>query len=74
MKQRLTKSKRRQSRRLKKRSFSRKKQRRTQRQRGGADLPVPRGSVVAVDLDPKDAYSVPVLLTKETYEDEVLED
>jgi hypothetical protein len=72
MKRRQSKSKRRQSRRLKKRSFSRR--RRQQRQKGGADLPVPRGSVVAVDLDPKDAYSVPVLLTKETYEEEILED
>lgn len=42
--------------------------------RGGADLPVPEGSVVAVDLDPKDPYSVPVLLSKNVYENEVLED
>ncbi len=42
--------------------------------RGGADLPVPEGSVVGVNLDPKDAYSVPVLVSKATYENEVLED
>jgi hypothetical protein len=60
---------RRQSRRSKRRFLSRRR-----RQRGGADLPVPKGSVVAVDLDPKDAYSVPVLLSKDVYEDEILED
>ena len=42
--------------------------------RGGANLPVPEGSVVGVDLDPKDDYSVPVLVSKSTYEDEILED
>lgn len=71
MKRRQLKS-RRKARRSSKRFLSRK--RRTPRQRGGADLPVPRGSVVAVDLDPKDAYSVPILVSKEMYEEEVLED
>jgi hypothetical protein len=42
--------------------------------RGGANLPVPNGSVVAVELDPKDRYGVPILVSKEIYEDEVLED
>ncbi len=42
--------------------------------RGGFNLPVPEGSVVGVDLDPKDPYSVPVLLSKNRYESEVLED
>lgn len=42
--------------------------------KGGANLPVPEGSVVAVDLDPQDAYSVPVLVNKATYEEEVLEE
>ncbi len=41
--------------------------------RGGADLPVPEGSVVAVSLDPKDNYSVPVLVNKAQFEKEVLE-
>ena len=62
----------------KRRSFSRRarKQRRLsrRRQRGGADLPVPEGSVVGVDLDPKDAYSVPILVRKSKYENEVLKD
>ncbi len=64
----------------KRRSFSRrtKKQRLASRRRrvyrGGADLPVPEGSVVGVDLDPKDAYSVPVLVSKNIYENEVLRD
>ncbi len=62
---------RKQSRRSKKRFLSRR--RRQSRQRGGADLPVPKGSVVGVDLDPKDAYSVPVLLSKDVYEDEILD-
>ena len=44
------------------------------RQRGGADLPVPEGSVVGIHLDPKDAYSLPVLVSKNLYENEVLED
>jgi hypothetical protein len=70
MKHRQVKTRRRrQSRRSKRRFLSRRR-----RQRGGADLPVPKGSVVAVDLDPKDAYSVPVLLSKDVYEDEILED
>lgn len=43
-------------------------------QRGGADLPVPEGAVVGVNLDPKDAYSVPVFVSKNLYENEVLED
>lgn len=54
----------------KSRSFSRRRRQRG----GGADLPVPEGSVVGVNLDPKDAYSVPILVSKAIYEDEVLED
>lgn len=50
------------------RAFSRRR-----RYRGGATLPVPEGSVVAVNLDPKDAYSVPVFVSKAKYENEVLE-
>jgi hypothetical protein len=54
----------------KKRSFSRRRHMRG----GSVDLPVPEGSVIAVNLDPKDAYSVPVLVSKAKYENEVLED
>jgi hypothetical protein len=61
-------------RRLTRRSKRRQVFSRRRRYRGGADLPVPEGSVVAVNLDPKDAYSVPVLVSKSTYENEVLED
>jgi len=60
------------------RRLSRKKQqffsRKTRVYRGGADLPVPEGSVVGVDLDPKDPYSVPILVSKDLYEKEVIED
>jgi hypothetical protein len=70
MKQSRRQRRRRQTRRSKRRQvFSRRR-----RYRGGADLPVPEGSVVAVNLDPKDPYSVPVLVSKSTYENEVLED
>ena len=47
---------------------------RKQKQRGGADLPIPAGSVASVRLDPKDEYSAPVLVGKEEFEEEVLED
>ena len=64
----------------KRRSDSRKKQQFFSRKRrlflfkGGADIDVPEGSVVGVDLDPKDPYSVPVLISKAAYENEILED
>ena len=54
--------------------FSRKRRMIFRRYKGGADLAVPEGSVISVDLDPKDPYSVPVLISKRTYEEEVLED
>lgn len=62
--------------RSKKQRYNRKNTRRflRRKQRGGADLPVPEGSVIGVNLDPKDAYSVPVLVSKNLYEKEVLED
>ena len=41
--------------------------------RGGANLPVPEGSIVAVHLDPKDNYSVPVLMNKSQFENEIVE-
>ncbi len=68
--------KRRQTRKQRK-SRRNKKQRRLfsrRRYKGGANLPVPNGSIVAVELDPKDRYGVPILVSKEIYEDEVLED
>ena len=43
------------------------------RQNGGANLPVPEGSVIGVNLDPKDAYTVPVLVSKNLFEDEILD-
>lgn len=66
---RQTKRGRKQRRASTKRSFSRKRS-----MRGGADLAVPEGSVVGIALDPKDAYSVPILVSKATYENEVLDD
>ncbi len=42
--------------------------------KGGANLPVPEGSVVGVNLDPKDNYSVPVFMNKAQFENEVLKD
>lgn len=49
------------------------KQRRSRKQKGGG-LPIPNGAVAGVRLDPKDEYSAPVLITKERFEDEVLEE
>lgn len=54
----------------KQRLFSR---RQSRRYKGGANLPVPEGSVVGVDLDPKDPYSVPIFVNKAKYEEEILE-
>lgn len=70
MKRRTVRNRRLSRKRKNRRSFSRRKY-----QRGGrANLPVPEGSVVGVDLDPKDPYSVPVLISKSVYENEVLKD
>ena len=49
------------------------KQRRSRKQKGGG-LAIPDGAVASVRLDPKDEYSAPVLITKERFEDEVLEE
>ena len=49
------------------------KQRRSRKQKGGG-LPIPNGAVAGVRLDPKDEYSAPVLIAKERFEDEVLEE
>ena len=72
MKRRLSR-KRRSTRGQKKRSSkTRRFLRRRQRQNGGANLPVPEGSVIGVNLDPKDAYTVPDLVSKNLFEDEIL--
>jgi hypothetical protein len=49
------------------------KQRRSRKQQGGG-LPIPNGAVAGVRLDPKDEYSAPVLIAKERFEEEVLEE
>lgn len=43
-------------------------------QRGGSRIPdsVPYKSVVVLDLDPKDDYSVPVVTSKEEADEEIL--
>ena len=48
-------------------------QRRSRKQQGGG-LPIPNGAVAGVRLDPKDEYSAPVLIAKERFEEEVLEE
>jgi hypothetical protein len=47
--------------------------RRRQRKRGGGSLPYPRRSVVVMTLDPKDIYGVPVVVSKEIAEDQILD-
>jgi hypothetical protein len=42
--------------------------------KGGANLPVPEGSVVGVNLDPKDNYSVPVFMNKAQFENQIEKD
>jgi hypothetical protein len=49
------------------------KQRRSRKQKGGG-LAIPNGAVAGVRLDPKDEYSAPVLIAKERFEEEVLEE
>ena len=59
------------------RSHKARKQRRarkTRRQRGGGTLPIPRGSVASMSLDAKDEYAVPVLVSRELAEQELLEE
>ena len=51
----------------------RKRNQRRHKMRGGADLPIPRGSVASVRMDPTDEYSAPVLVQKEKFEEEVLD-
>jgi hypothetical protein len=47
--------------------------RRSRRQKGGGSLPYPRRSVVVMTLDPKDPYAVPVVVSKEIAEDQILD-
>jgi hypothetical protein len=49
------------------------KQTRKHRLRGGG-LPIPSGAVAGVRLDPTDEYSAPVLIRKEAFEEEVLDE
>jgi len=41
---------------------------RTRKQRGGK-LPIPRGSIAVMSLDPKNLYSVPLPVSKEMAEE-----
>ena len=41
---------------------------RTRKQKGGK-LPIPRGSIAVMSLDPKDLYSVPLPVSKEMAEE-----
>jgi hypothetical protein len=53
---------------------SRRRRGHTRRQRGGSRIPdsIPYKSVVILDLDPKDDYSVPVVTSKEEADEEIL--
>jgi len=46
---------------------------RRHRQRGGG-LPIPRGAVASMSLDAKDEYAVPVLVSRELAEEELLDE
>ena len=58
----------------KQRRQTRKQRRSRSRKQKGGGLPIPNGAVAGVRLDPKDEYSAPVLIAKERFEDEVLEE
>lgn len=36
-------------------------------------LPIPRGAVAVMSLDPKDIYGVPVAVSKKTAEEQILD-
>lgn len=74
MKRKQTRRQRKSRRQSRKQLKSRRSNRRSRLFHGGANLPVPEGSVVAVDLDPKDPYSVPVFMNKGKFEEEIVED
>lgn len=40
----------------------------------GGSLPIPRGAIASMSLDPTDEYSVPVLVRKEEAEEQILEE
>ncbi len=50
------------------RSKSKNRRNRTCKQRGGK-LPIPRGSIAVMSLDPKDLYAVPLPVSKEMAEE-----
>ena len=50
------------------RSKSKNRRNKTRKQRGGK-LPIPRGSIAVMSLDPKDLYSVPLPVSKEMAEE-----
>lgn len=50
------------------------KRKHTKKYKGGGTLPVPRGSVVSMLLDPTDEYSAPVMVSKEIAEKEILDE
>ena len=58
----------------KQRRQTRKQRRSRSRKQQGGGLPIPNGAVAGVRLYPKDEYSAPVLIAKERFEDEVLEE
>jgi hypothetical protein len=53
---------------------TRKQRRSRSRKQKGGGLAIPDGAVASVRLDPKDEYSAPVLITKERFEEEILEE
>lgn len=61
------------SKRLSRRRQRRQRRKTMRRKQRGGNLPVPPGSVVAMSLDPKDEYSAPVLVTKESAEEDILD-
>ena len=50
------------------RSKSKNRRNKTRTQKGGK-LPIPRGSIAVMSLDPKDLYSVPLPVSKEMAEE-----
>ena len=47
---------------------------RHRKHRGGGTLPIPRGAIASMSLDPKDEYGVPVLVRRELAEEEILDE
>lgn len=59
--------------RMQRRQTRKQRRSRSRKQKGGG-LAIPDGAVASVRLDPKDEYSAPVLITKERFEEEILEE